>query len=374
MSLLHLLVRRRHSRQRAIHRLVSRLAEAFLTKVHLRKASLVAARRRMPLDGAHFGERWAVRYWLTGGPATDVIGWIESMDAATVRLATPDSSTHLIQRSMIIAARRAPAAAGGPDPRRISAHDVQWHAVRGWLAWHEPLGEWTLRAGGGFTGRANSCHAVGNPGISTQQAADRIIGFAADHGIPARAQVIEASPEEQALRDLGWSSNYPPTLVLVIRLAEFLSGRSPDPAVQILQTLQPDWEDAYQRSRPNSADPGIVRMILEGSQPRAFAAVSGREPDDHSRLVAIARGHRSRDWLGLMSIWTSPDHRRRGLAAAMLANLGHWAARQGARYAYVQVATVNEPAIAAYTKLGFSEHHRYIYLAPGAVLSLSKGR
>jgi hypothetical protein len=127
-----LLVHRRHSRQRGVHRLVSRVAEAFLTKVHLRKASLVAARRRMPLDGAHFGERWAVRYWLTGGSATDVIGWIESMDAATVRLATPDSTTHLIQRSMIIAARRAPAAAGGPDPRRISAHDVQRHTVRGW--------------------------------------------------------------------------------------------------------------------------------------------------------------------------------------------------------------------------------------------------
>jgi N-acetylglutamate synthase len=319
----------------------------------------------MPLDGAHLGERWAVRYLLTGGQATDVVGWIESMDAATVRLATPDSTTHLIQKSMIIAARRAPAAAGGPDPRRISPHDVQRHAVRGWLAWHEPLGEWTLRAGGGFTRRANSCHAVGDPGISTDQAADRIIGFAADYGIPAQAQVIEASSEEQALRGLGWISNGQPTLVLVIRLAEFLSGRSTHPAVHIRETLQPDWEDVYQLSRPNSADPAIVRMILEGDPPRAFAAVTGREPDDHSRLVAIARGHRSGDWLGLTCIWTSPDHPQHGLATAMLANLGHWAARQGARYAYVSVATVNKQAIAAYTKLGFSPHHRYLYLAPG---------
>ena len=72
----------------------------------------------------------------------------------------------------------------------------------------------------------------------------------------------------------------------------------------------------------------------------------------------------ARSWLGLASIWTHPDHRQRGLAAAMMAALGHWAARQGARYAYVQVATVNEPAIAAYTKLGFVHHHRYLYLAP----------
>jgi GNAT superfamily N-acetyltransferase len=360
MSLLDLLARRRDSEQRDIHRLVSRFSEAFLTKVHLERVGLVTARRRRPLDGALPDERWAVRYWLPGGPATDVIGWIEALDLATL-----DSTTQVIQRSMIIAARRAPAAAGGPDPRRISAHDLQRHAVRGWLAWHEPLGEWTLRAGGGFTGRANSCHAVGNPGISPHEAADRIIGFAAAHGIAALAQVIEASPEDRALRDLGWISTYQPTVVLVSRLADFLSGRTVDPAVQIRDGLQPDWENAYQRSRPNSADPAVVRMILEGSPPRAFAAVTSQAPDDHSRLIAIARGHRSGDWLGLTSIWTSPDHRQRGLATAMMAKLGHWAARQGARYAYVGVATVNEPAVAAYTRLGFIPHHHYLYLAPG---------
>ena len=105
-------------------------------------------------------------------------------------------------------------------------------------------------------------------------------------------------------------------------------------------------------------------MILDGNPPRAFAAVAGQGPDDHSELVAIARGHRNEDWLGLASIWTRPDHRQRGLATAMMAALGHWAARQGARYAYLQVATVNEPGIAAYRSLGFIHHHAYRYLAP----------
>jgi N-acetylglutamate synthase len=324
----------------------------------------LAARRRLPLDGACPDERWVVRYWLPGGSATDVIGWIEAIDEATVRLATVDSASHVVSRSMIIAARRAPGAAGGPDPRRITAHDLQRHTVRSWLAWYEPLGEWTLRAGGGFTGRANSCHAVGNPGLPTPEAADRIIAYAAAHNIPALAQVIEHSPEEHGLRQLGWVSTHQPTVVLVSRLSDFLSDR-PAESVQITERLQPDWELAYQRSRPNSADPKIVRMILDGSPPRAFAAVAGRGPDDQPVLVAIARGHRSGDWLGLSSIWTGPDQRQRGLATAMMARLGYWAARQGARYAYVQVATVNEPAVTAYTKLGFVEHHRYLYLAPG---------
>ena len=351
--------------QRGIHRLVSRLSEPFPTEVHLGKAGLVAARSRKPLDGALLDERWAVRYWLPGGQATDVIGWIEALDATTVRLARLDSASQVIDRSMIIAARRAPAAAGGPDPRRISAHEVQRHALRGWLAWHEPLGDWTLRAGDGFTGRANSCHAVGDPGVSMPQAVERIIGFAVDHEIPALAQVIEGSAEEQALRDLGWVDAHQPAIVLVGRLADFLAGRHAESAVQITERLQPAWERTYQRSRPNSADPAIVRMILDGSPPRAFASV-GQSAEDDGELIAIARGHRSADWLGYTSIWTSPDHRQRGLATSMMATLGHWAARQGARYAYVQVATVNQAGIAAYTRLGFAPHHRYLYLAATA--------
>jgi N-acetylglutamate synthase len=188
--------------------------------------------------------------------------------------------------------------------------------------------------------------------------------FAAAHDIAPMAQVIEDSPEERALRQMGWVSSDQPTAVLVSRLADFLAGRGTDQAVQLMETLEPEWEQTYQYSRPNSADPAIVRMILDGNPPRAFAAVTSQPPDDHSELVAIARGHRSQEWLGLATIWTRPAYRRRGLATAMMVALGHWAARQGARYAYVQVATVNEPGIAAYTKLGLVNHHRYLYLSP----------
>jgi GNAT superfamily N-acetyltransferase len=328
------------------------------------RAGLVTEPGPDPLAAALPDERWVLRCWLPDGSATDVIGWIESLDFSTVRLSTVDSTSRVIERSTIIAARRAPAAAGGHDPRRISAHDLQRHALRGWLAWHEPLGEWTLRAGGGFTGRANSCHAVGDPGMSTPEAAERIVAFAVDHQIAPLVQVIEDSPEERALRGLGWVTSYQPAAVLVSRLADFLEGRPASPAVQIREQVEPDWELAYQHSRPNAADPAIVRMILENSPPHAFAAVPDQRLNDHSELVAIARGHRSHDWLGLTAIWTRIDHRQRGLATATMAALGHWAARQGARYAYVQVATINESAIVAYRRLGFVTHHHYRYLAP----------
>jgi N-acetylglutamate synthase len=365
MSLLEFcFVRRREREQRDPHRLVSRVSAEMLTKVQQRKAGLVAGQRSDPLAGALPGERWVVRCRLPDRSATDVIGWIEALDATSVRLSSIDQASHVIERSKIIAARRAPAAAGGPDPRRISAADLQRRALPGWLAWHEPLGDWTLRAGGGFTRRANSCHAVGDPGMPIRQATEQIIRFAFAHDIPPLAQAIEDSPEENALRRLGWMRTDRPTAVLVSRLADFLADRPAEPAVMITVALEADWEQAYQHSRPNSADPAIVRMILDGNPPRAFAAVAAQEADDHSELVAIARGHRNEDWLGLAAIWTRPDHRRRGVATAMMTALGHWAARQGARYVYVQMATVNEPAVATYGRLGFVPHHSYVYLTP----------
>ena len=102
-------------------------------------------------------------------------------------------------------------------------------------------------------------------------------------------------------------------------------------------------------------------MILDGQPPRAFAAV-----DRGERPVAIARGHLSGDWLGLAAIWTHPDHRRGGLATDLTRALGHWAARRGARNVYLQVASANAAALAAYGRLGFVRHHSYRYLRPPA--------
>jgi GNAT superfamily N-acetyltransferase len=313
------------------------------------------------LDRARVGERWVLRIRLADGSATDVIGWLVDLGADQVVVEVSPVQQVPVETAAVILARRAPAARGGPDPRRTSAEDLERAALPGWLALSEPLGDWTLRAGGGFTGRANSALAVGDPGLPLDEAAERVVAYARRHGIAPWAQVIVGSAMEAGLVERGWHPTYVVTDVLVCRLVTLLGDDLPDPRVTVDEDLDDAWLTAYGRSRPSSVSPAVLRMILAGHPPRAFAAV----PDPAGRVepVAIARGHVSGPWLGIASVWTEPDHRRRGLATAMMRALGHWAARQEARQAYLQVAQENTGAHDAYARLGFAVHHSYRYLA-----------
>jgi GNAT superfamily N-acetyltransferase len=300
-----------------------------------------------------------LRVRLADGSATDLIGWLDQIGPTTLRITPARQPTREVDRSAVLLARRAPAAAGGPPPSRVSAAELEQRALPGWLAYAEPLGDWTLRSAGGFTGRANSCLAVGDPGVPVADAADRIVEYAGTHRIAPMAQVIIGSTEEAALRDLGWTDTYVPVDVLATRLQDFLADRPSPPQVWITEQLEETWLQSYSQYRPNDADPAILTTILDGNPPRAFGtARSGAD------TIAIARAHTSGDWLGLSAVWTRADQRGRGVATAVMTALGHWAARRGARYCYVQVDQGNPSAQAAYARLGFVIHHGYRYLAP----------
>jgi GNAT superfamily N-acetyltransferase len=310
------------------------------------------------LAGARRGERWVLRHRLADGSATDVIGWIEQIQRDSISVATSDGLVVGLATADIILARRAPAAAGGPDPLRTTVEDLERYALPGWLGLSEPLGEWTLRAADGFTSRANSCLAVGDPGMPMEAAAAKIVAFSAAHGIAPKAEVIRGSQTEAGLRALGWIDASRGTDVLVCRLSDLLGEHLPDPVVQVTETLPEPWQAAYQRSRADDVDPAILRMILDGQPPRAFGGVAGGD----ERVVAIARGHLNVPWLGLSSLWTDRDHRGHGLATKVVIALGHWAARRGGRYVYLHVASTNEQVRGWCIPLGFALHHRNRYL------------
>lgn len=319
------------------------------------------------LRSAQAGERWVVRVRTPDGSATDLVGWLLDADAGTLRLqGALDPTSHgeapvwTVALDDVVVARRAPQARGGPPPSRTPPDVLEHLAVEAWAVDLEPLGGWWLRSASGFTGRANSCLAVGDPGLPVDEAAGRIEAYAAAHGIGPLAQVVTGSDEDAALQELGWHQTYVATDVLAMRLADLLGDHEADPRVAVGEELTPAWRAAFDAYRPHDADPDLVTRLLDGRRPRAYGSV-GSEEDG---LVAVGRGHLAGGWLGVAALWTRPDHRRQGLATAVLRGLGRWAARRDARWCYLQVDAANAGAHAAYERLGFALHHRYRYLAP----------
>jgi GNAT superfamily N-acetyltransferase len=226
---------------------------------------------------------------------------------------------------------------------------------------HEPFGDWVLRAGGGFTGRANSVLVVGEPPSPLPDAVGTVTRWYADRGLRPRAQVPLPGAEaaDAAFAAAGWARDED-VLVLTAPLAGW-----PAPSVAVAIAAEPDddWLVGY-RYR-GSALPPVARDVLLAADDPAFLTVRLEPPPGPP--AAVARGVVVGGWLVVTAVTVDEGHRRRGLATAVMAALGAWAADRGAPSCTLQVVGTNAPALALYHRLGFTEHHRYHYrLAPSS--------
>jgi N-acetylglutamate synthase len=267
--------------------------------------------------------------------------------------------------------RATPGRTRGPAPGRIvpvlpsSAEPAAVVALEHVAArtWHgleeEPLGDWLLRAAGGFTGRANSVLVVGRPPASLPEAVDAVGRWYAARGLRPRAQVPLPGAEDAdaAFGTAGWHRS-DDVLVLTGPLAGW-----PEPAVPVQLADVPDdaWLTGYRyRGTPL---PPVARHVLLAADHPAFASV--RLAPEPAPLAAVARGVVADGCLVVTAVTVDESARRRGLGTAVMAALGAWARHGGADRCLLQVAADNAPALALYDRLGFTEHHRYHYrLAP----------
>ena len=72
----------------------------------------------------------------------------------------------------------------GQSRSPLGVADLERLAARGWRApEEEPLGGWLLRAGGGFTGRANTALVTGDPGRTLPEAVAAVTAWYRDRGL-----------------------------------------------------------------------------------------------------------------------------------------------------------------------------------------------
>jgi ribosomal protein S18 acetylase RimI-like enzyme len=291
---------------------------------------------------------------------TDLTGVMESWDGTTTVVRREDGSATAVPLADIVSGKPVP-----PRPSvrmRVTPEEACRLSNRSWPAQHtQPLGEWLLRASGGFSARANSVMATGDPGVGFGAALAQVRGFYGERGLPAWAQVVAGSANQSRFEAAGWGPARPgeadthfqlASVAMAARAARrLLPAEPPKAAVQRRVTAQ--WLADDDRARDH-LDAAVA--VLEGPEQVAFVAVE--DPAAAKGRVACHG-----DWAGLTDVWVHPAHRRRGLATAVLSVMLEWAAERGATTAYLQVRGDNEAALSLYRSLGFRTHHRYRYLA-----------
>lgn len=222
---------------------------------------------------------------------------------------------------------------------------------------------WRLRFNHNVTRRANSVNA--NQSGETLPLDEKLAiveAFYHRRGCPPRIHICPAT-QPTYLDELLAGRGYRLDARTAIQLAslETVLARAQtrsDYTVTIGDTVTPGWFELFcygEHVKPHTAE--IRRGILQRIGPRAgFATVRrGDQP------VAAGLGVVERGWLGLFSLVTHPDYRRRGAAQSLIHTLAGWGQTHQASQVYLQVMADNAPALALYDRLGFETLYHYHY-------------
>lgn len=284
------------------------------------------------------GQRVVVRHRLPDGSATDVLGTCTAWGEASLVVDRDGHGAVTIAVADVITGKPVPPRASVRD--RVEAQEVEQHIGALWSSIStEPLGDWLLRAspphGGRLRRRGNSALAMREPGIGWADAAFGVHRFYDDLDQVPMIQVRRGSAVEAMLGPLGFAP---------INLE---AGRAyGDAHAQLASVAR-----ALRSVRALAPD---VRASLEDSPRDVTVSIEAG--------AASGRGALSGDWLLVESVAVDPDHRRRGLATAVLAELLDWGGSLGATTALLHVEVDNAGAIALYERHGFVTHHTNRYL------------
>ncbi|MGU3437856.1 GNAT family N-acetyltransferase [Actinomycetes bacterium M1A6_2h] len=299
--------------------------------------------------------RVVLRYRLPPGsshPMTDVIGVVDHLDDDTVVVISERGDRVEVAREQVVAMKEI-----APRPIRTSEIRALEHAAAdGWAGEEQEwIGGWFLKAGSGFTGRANSAVPLGAE--ADDRSLDAIKAWYDARHLTPRLLL----PDRLGTVPPGWQS-----LLDVVVMAADVTGFVPPASPPVVVNSSPDlqWFDAYHyrgERTPEAVGP-VLQAVRQG-------AVGFLRLGDATTSLAIARAAVTtapdhRRWVGLSAVEVAAAHRRRGLGTLVCASAIEWGRERGATHAYLQVESSNDAAMAMYRGMGFVEHHRYRYAVP----------
>jgi GNAT superfamily N-acetyltransferase len=237
-----------------------------------------------------------------------------------------------------------------------SAAEIRLLEDVGYCIWISPeveeLDGWRLRHARGLTGRANSVFPNAHGALPVGEKIAHVEAWYADRVQPPRFQLTDGSLPSglaEELRARGYEPAGSPVSVETTELPVVAA----DARVELSEQLDDEWVELWAGSR-GSSELGTARSLLTGSPGRTvFAHIPG---------AAVGRAVVCGEWLGITSMVTLPDARRRGFARAIVESLVAWGRGAGATRGFLQ--TDNPVARALYAQFGWREQYTYRYWIP----------
>ncbi|MFD8788948.1 GNAT family N-acetyltransferase [Kitasatospora sp. NPDC059599] len=291
----------------------------------------------------------------------DSIGVLTSWDDLGLTIVPRTGDPVFLPEKLLVAGKVVPPFPARRAPLPVTDPvELQRIAGRGWPAVEQqPLGAWTLRASAGFTRRANSVQALGDPGLPLPDALAAVRAWYAERELPSYVEVITPGSPEPLRAELDrLGAGYAPTLVRTTPLAGLARTGGGHDRVRLARTADPAWLSLYRRVTGDPAVEEAALRVLHGGPSVWFATVPGAPGQPP---LAIGRCVIEGPWACFGAIEVQPYARRAGLATAVMAVLAARAAEEGASGGYLQVEAENAGAIALYDRLGFTTSHTYHY-------------
>lgn len=241
--------------------------------------------------------------------------------------------------------------------------ELQHVATLGWPGLEAQVRDgWLLRAGAGWTGRANSALPLGTAVGDLDTRLDLVRRWYDARGLAPLIQLPLPSCDELRARlvSRGWSRRW--SVLVMVADVDAVLARAPrrDDLTPVRVAPVPDdaWLSTYHYRGGASLPDGAVEVLCAGANVR-FLSIA-----ESGVTIAICRMSLARGWVGITAVEVDAAHRRRGLATHLLVAALDRAAAWGARHVYLQTDVDNGPAQQLYARAGFVVHHEYTYLGP----------
>ncbi len=218
---------------------------------------------------------------------------------------------------------------------------------------------WIIHWDEGVTWRANSVLPDRwDSKIDVEQVIDYVVDLYNEKETPPAFKISPAS-QPKGLDELLEEKGFEQRMVTHVQTApiEEVSCHSPRVPVDLFKITDDSLDLLmYQSKREKKAIEVRREIIHRISGDKNIARVMM-----HGNIAGIGLGVVERDWLGLFSIRTLPEFRRRGIGWSINCALAMWGEDHGAKRVFLQVEAENAPALALYGSMGFKTMYTYWY-------------